>query len=141
MPEKRIAMVCRNCEAQFMGRPIAKFCSKSCAWMATKGPAYNARIARETVETRAAAQRGTGTRGYVKRDGRHEHRAVAEKTLGRALGFADVVHHIDGDKHNNAPENLTVLTRAQHMREHGIGVPGVTPWWKPWEKRGHAKNV
>jgi hypothetical protein len=29
-----------------------------------------------------------------------------------------VVHHIDGNPENNAPTNLTVLTRGQHVLEH-----------------------
>jgi hypothetical protein len=43
---------------------------------------------------------------YLKYFGRHEHRVVAEKILGRALTRRDVVHHIDSDRHNNHPSNL-----------------------------------
>ena len=71
--------------------------------------------------------RGTGTRGYVKRDGRHEHRIVMESIIGRPLKFQDVVHHIDGNKHNNHPSNLMLVTRSEHMRLHGLGIPKVYP--------------
>jgi hypothetical protein len=27
------------------------------------------------------------------------------------------------------------MTQGEHMREHGLGVPGKTLWWRPWEKR------
>ncbi|RIV23630.1 hypothetical protein DYU11_11655 [Fibrisoma montanum] len=54
---------------------------------------------------------------YVKLNGRHEHRVVAEKLLGRALLSREVVHHIDENKHNNAPENLAILP---NQRLHAI---------------------
>ena len=42
------------------------------------------------------------------------HRWVAEETLGRELAADEVVHHIDGDKHNNTPENLAVMKDTEH---------------------------
>ena len=46
------------------------------------------------------------------------HRVVAENTIGRALRADEVVHHIDGNRANNSPENLAVMTRAEHTSEH-----------------------
>ena len=43
-----------------------------------------------------------------------EHRLVAAMVLGRALEAWEQVHHIDGDKLNNAPENLQVVTPDKH---------------------------
>ncbi len=49
----------------------------------------------------------------------YEHRVVAEAKLGRRLRPGEQVHHVDGDRQNNAPENLDVKEDAAHHRvEH-----------------------
>ncbi len=55
---------------------------------------------------------------YRKIGGRHEHRVVAEEKYGRPLTFDDVVHHMDGDKRNNDPSNLEIMSRAEHIAVH-----------------------
>jgi hypothetical protein len=47
-----------------------------------------------------------------------EHRVVMERLLGRKLLSTEHVHHINGDKLDNRPENLTVLSEAEHHRHH-----------------------
>lgn len=47
-----------------------------------------------------------------------EHRYIAEQMVGRKLTFNEVVHHIDGNKRNNSPENLQIMTRAEHAKIH-----------------------
>jgi hypothetical protein len=47
-----------------------------------------------------------------------EHRRVVEKRIGRKLTVDEVVHHINGDKLDNRPENLEVVTRAAHTSHH-----------------------
>lgn len=55
---------------------------------------------------------------YLKFFGRHEHRVVMEKKLGRALVRGEIVHHIDGNRHNNKPENLQLMTQSEHWNVH-----------------------
>ncbi|MCM1367254.1 MAG: HNH endonuclease [Roseburia sp.] len=46
------------------------------------------------------------------------HRDIASRKLGRPLRANEVVHHRDGNKLNNRPSNLQVMTRKQHWRIH-----------------------
>lgn len=46
------------------------------------------------------------------------HRVVAKNYLGRDLEPGEHVHHLDGDKTNNEPSNLIVLSRSAHTKLH-----------------------
>ena len=50
-----------------------------------------------------------------------EHRLVMEKQIGRKLFDNEVVHHINGIRADNRPENLIVMTRQTHIIEHRPG--------------------
>jgi hypothetical protein len=101
------------------GRQTLAFCSPAC-WRAS----LPAKYAREANPHWQGGRIESRRYQYVRQD-RHPvspyvavHRAVAEAVLGRRLLATEVVHHRDGDEQNNAPENLEVLTRAEHARLH-----------------------
>ena len=52
-----------------------------------------------------------------------EHRAVVEELLGITLEEDQVVHHLNGDKTDNRPENLQVMDRREHARLHASAMP------------------
>lgn len=52
-------------------------------------------------------------KGYV-----YSHRVVMEQVLGRFLDSSEIIHHKDGNKLNNDPSNLEVLTASQHSKTH-----------------------
>jgi hypothetical protein len=49
-----------------------------------------------------------------------EHRHVMQRAVGRSLASTEVVHHINGDTHDNRLENLQVMPIAEHARLHAI---------------------
>lgn len=73
----------------------------------------------EYRKRQAESLRGRGSgKGYIKVNGMHEHRLVAEEMLGRPLRPGEIVHHKDGNKRNNEPDNLEIMTQSEHIREH-----------------------
>jgi len=47
-----------------------------------------------------------------------EHRFVMEQHLGRKLLTSELVHHINGDRHDNRITNLQIVSRSEHKKLH-----------------------
>lgn len=56
--------------------------------------------------------------GYFHYTNKKNHRRILEKYLGIKLERSQGVHHIDGDKTNNAISNLTVMDWSDHQKAH-----------------------
>lgn len=55
------------------------------------------------------------------------HRLIMENILGRPLTQYEIVHHKDGNKTNNDPSNLEILTRSVHTKLHAPEKPQYRP--------------
>lgn len=56
---------------------------------------------------------------YFKKNGVHEHRTIMEEIIGRKLREGEIVHHIDGNRHNNSKENLMLFSsQSEHIKYH-----------------------
>ena len=67
---------------------------------------------------KALARRTKKHVGYSTTQGKSVHRILVEKALGRKLGRYEFVHHKDGNKENNKPENLEIITLGKHNAFH-----------------------
>ena len=116
MPERKlpVSLICKECGGAFEVQPYRALTAKYCSFIC--GNKAKAKI---SAAINGPKWRGGGEgKTYIKLNGRHMHRVVAEKTLGRPLRRGEIVHHLDGNKRNNAPDNLHVISQPDHIRLH-----------------------
>lgn len=118
-------IICEECGAVINQAPSQikrsehHFCSQQCHMKNLNRKLNPKRMTFEVRQKIRIARLGTGTgKSYEKTFGRHTHRVIAEQKLGRKLRPGEIVHHIDGNKRNNDPSNLAVMTQSEHARLH-----------------------
>lgn len=88
---------------------------------------------------------------YIRRRHRYEHVEVAERALGKPLPKGAIVHHVNGVKTDNCPENLVVCQdQAYHKLLHqrmrardACGNPNwrCCKWCKKWDDPANGMAV
>lgn len=119
--------LCVHCGEVFRPRSArSRYCSRPCAWanngrnnpLAGKGLGWvNGRGYRELRVNGAVVK---------------EHRLFAEQKIGRPLFPDEDVHHLNGDKADNRPENIDIMSHGEHSTHHN---------YERVHKRGYRLNL
>jgi hypothetical protein len=118
---------CAKCGEVLVNKPRnVRYCSRTC-WR-DAGGAWSERADKAERAAPLGAER-VYARGYIwvkaaPGDWRQKHRVVMEQTLRRALNKYEQVHHINGRKDDNRPENLELWSgRHQPIGTRVIDAP------------------
>ena len=108
-------IICKVCEVHFTVRPsrakTAKYCCYKCHQIGEGKKGGVTRGLQMKLKSNGKA--------YIKTKGRHAHRIIAEQLLKRPLKKGEVVHHKDGNKLNNDPNNIEILlNQSCHAKIH-----------------------
>lgn len=95
-------------------RNSATYCSRACKYEGLRRREPKVGHALVTTTGYVSVYLGKGKRQL-------EHRLVMERILGRPLQRREEVHHINGDRTDNRPDNLRILSPGEHQRFHDFG--------------------
>ena len=109
---------CITCSKDFLSCnkiSVPKYCTRKCIdFSMEKNPAWkNGESYTGNYIIIKSVNHPKANHGYV-----YAHRLVMEKHLGRYLTSDEIVHHKDGDTHNNLIENLELTNLSAHTSYH-----------------------
>lgn len=122
--KKRTYTHCAYCEKPIRADAprTQRYCSKSCGKMGRRFTKISGRHPVGTVvdthggykKLKVGHEYPNNRKGWLL-----EHRYVMEQLLGRSLELHERVHHKDGDKANNAPDNLELWSKPTGGHPNG----------------------
>lgn len=107
--------ICHHCGTKYFRKKGQNYganhcCSRKCS---SASKQFTILVPDEQYKSRYRQFRPNGQRVFL-------HRIVAEQKLGRPLKVGEVVHHVNGNSLDNRPENLQIMTQAEHFRIHRL---------------------
>ena len=113
-------VVCKKkylAKVEYLRHGMGRACSRSCRGLLSHGlkertynhPHYKVIY----LPSHHRARKQEPRKGFV-----FEHLVIAEKKIGRRIYRSEVVHHINGNKRDNRPQNLEVMPKRKHFALH-----------------------